>query len=346
MKATIYDVAKQAGVSIATVSKVINRKGRISKETRTKVLRIMDELNYKPSVVASALTGKQTYTLGLLLPDLANPFFAEIARNVEDHAHKMGFSVMICSTDNTIEREELNISLFQQKSVDGIILATGVQNGGMIKELQKSLPMALIARDIPTLTIDTVLVDDYIGGSLATNHLIEFGHRQIGIITEDMIVMSSKERTRGYLNALESAGIPHNPELIKIIDFDVQSAKEAAGELIDAHPEMTAIFACNDLFGAAVIKAARERGLSIPGDLSIVGFDNTLLAEIIDPPLTTIAQPIREMGRLVVDLIIRSIQEEDSIKQRIVMLPELVSRASVSGPARVKAELNQPSPLT
>ncbi|WP_163853654.1 LacI family DNA-binding transcriptional regulator [Paenibacillus elgii] len=337
MKATIYDVAKQAGVSIATVSKVINQTGRISEETRAKVNRIMQELNYQPSVVASALTGKQTFTLGLLLPDLANPFFAEIARSVEDRAHELGFSVMICSTDNNLLREERNISLLKQKSVDGIIIATGVRNDAILKDLKKqNFPVALIARDMPSLAIDTVLVDDFIGGHMAASHLIEQGHRQIAVIAEDTLVMSSQERIRGYRFALEEAGIAYNPELVRISDFKVTDAKQVAGEMLDAPQPPTAIFACNDLLATGVIQAVRERGLSVPGDLSVVGFDNTLLATIIDPPLTTVAQPIQEMGQKVVDLIIRIINDKNSTKQRIVMLPELVIRSSVSRPGEYR----------
>jgi DNA-binding LacI/PurR family transcriptional regulator len=331
MKSTIYDIAKQAGVSIATVSKVINETGRISAETRVRVIQIMKDLNYQPSVMASALTGKQTFTLGLLLPDLANPFFAEISRSIEDRAHELGFSVIICSTDNNLEREERNISLLRQKSVDGIIIATGIQNNALLKELKmQNYPITLIARDMPAFAVDTVLVDDFIGGHMATSHLIENGHRQIAVISEDTKVLSSRERIRGYLQALEEAGIASNENLIKISDFNVTSAKQVAGDLLDSGLSPTAIFACNDLLATGVIQAARERKLSVPGDLSLVGFDNTLLATIVDPPLTTIAQPIQEMGQKAVDLIIRNIKDNASSKQRVIMLPELVIRDSVS----------------
>jgi DNA-binding LacI/PurR family transcriptional regulator len=332
MKVTIYDIAKQAGVSIATVSKVINKNGRISEKTTANVMRIMQELNYQPSVVASALAGKQTYTLGLLLPDLANLFFAEIARSIEDRAHELGFNLVICNTDNNLDKEEGYISLLKQKSVDGIIIATGVGNDGILKQLiQQNLPIALIARDMPALAVDIVLVDDFIGGYLATSHLIENGHRRIAVIAEDTKVMSSKERIRGYRHALEEAGVPFNPDLIYISDFTIQSGKNIASQLLRSDMP-TAIFACNDLLAIGVIQAAREIGLNVPGNVSVVGFDDTLLATIIDPPLTTIAQPIQEMGRQVVDLITRSIGGISATKQRVVLLPELIKRSSVSKP--------------
>jgi DNA-binding LacI/PurR family transcriptional regulator len=333
MKVTIYDIAKQAGVSIATVSKVINNNGRISEKTTTNIIRIMQELNYQPSVVASALAGKQTYTLGLLLPDLGNLFFAEIARSIEDRAHELGFNLMICNTDNNLDKEEGYISLLKQKSVDGIIIATGVRNDGILKQLiQQNLPIALIARDMPALAVDIVLVDDFIGGYLATSYLIENGHRHIAVIAEDTRVMSSKERIRGYRHALEEAGLTFNSDLIYISDFNIESGRAIAGQLLDSTDTPTAIFACNDLLAIGVIQAAREKGLHVPGDLSVVGFDDTMLATIIDPPLTTIAQPIQDMGHQVVDLITRSINGVSATKQRVVLTPELIVRSSVSKP--------------
>ncbi|MDQ0899054.1 LacI family DNA-binding transcriptional regulator [Paenibacillus sp. V4I7] len=168
MKPTIYDVAQTAGMSIATVSKVINETGRISDKTRKHVFSVMEQLNYQPSMVASALTGKSTYTIGFTLPDLANPFFAEIARSVEDLGHEYGFSVFICSTDNDPDKEVKYLSLLTQKRVDGITSATRIQNDQFLKKLiQQNIPMALITGEMPTLAVDTVMVDDYLGGNPA-----------------------------------------------------------------------------------------------------------------------------------------------------------------------------------
>lgn len=331
MKPTIYDVAEKAGVSIATVSKVINRTGRISDKTRQKVLQIIEELEYQPSVVASALTGKSTYTVGLLIPDLANPFFAEIARSVEDRGHELGFNVVICSTDNDLNKESEYISLLQQKRVDGIILATGVRNDSLLKELiRKKVPIALIARDLPAFAVNSVLVDDFIGGYLATSHLIGLGHRRIALISEDLSLSSSKERLRGYLHALEEALLGYDESLVKVSDFTVEGGKRVMRELLRSADAPTAVFALNDLLAIGAVQAAREEGLSIPDNLSVVGFDNTILATIIDPPLTTVAQPIQEMGAKVMDLLIQEVKQESGIKQRVVLLPQLVVRKSTA----------------
>ena len=171
--ATIYDIAKAANVSIATVSKVINNSGRISDKTRKRVLKIMDEMNYRPSVVAAALTKKRTFTIGLIIPDLANPFFAEVARSVEDRAHELGFNVIICNTDNKAEKEEKYIELLKQKGADGIVMATTAHNHAMVKKLiEHNETVAVIARDMPSLAVDAVLVDDFLGGYMAADHLI------------------------------------------------------------------------------------------------------------------------------------------------------------------------------
>ena len=327
MKPTIYDIAKLAGVSTATVSKVFNQTGNISEATRSKVMRISRELNYKPSMVASALAGKNTFSLGLLIPDLVNPFFAELARHVEDRAHEQGYNLIICNTDNDLNKETQYIQLLRQKSVDGILVATGVRDDDALKELiNQQMPVALVAREMSVLAASTVLVDDFAGGYSAASYLLELGHRRIGVVAESLTVSSSKARVKGYRLALEEAGLTYEEGLLAVSDFSVEGGKAAAAKLLEEAP--TAIFACNDVLAIGAMQAAKEVGLSIPGDLSIVGFDNTILATITDPPMTTIAQPIRAMGHQVVDLIIREIQEDQVVKQRVVLLPQLIKRGS------------------
>jgi len=334
LKVTIYDVAKVAKVSIATVSKVINQTGSISEKTRNRVLKVMEDLNYKPSVVASALTGKRTNTVGLLIPDLANPFFAEIARSVEDRGHEAGFNLMICSTDNDPDKESEYISLMRRKSVDGIILASGLISDTAVKQLiDHQIPVAVIARDLPVLAVNAVLVDDFAGGYMAASHLLSLGHRRIGVVAEDLRLLSSQERVRGYRHALEEAGVAIDDGLVRVSDFTIEGGRRAALELLQLPDRPTALFACNDLLAIGAMRAAKELGLAIPEDLSVVGFDNTILAEIVDPGLTTVAQPIVNMGRQVVDLLIEEMQGEEKPARRVVLLPRLVERNSTA-PAR------------
>ncbi|MBO8163515.1 MAG: LacI family DNA-binding transcriptional regulator [Brevibacillus sp.] len=329
MKPTIYDVAEKAGVSISTVSRVINNTGRISEKTKKKVLQVMESLRYQPSVVASALTGKRTRTIGLIIPDVANPFFAEIARRIEDRGRELGFNLLMCNTDNNQHTEEMALSLLKQKSVDGIIIGTTTKNYTLLNELlQEQFPVALIAQDIPELVIDVVTVDDFLGGYQATSHLVSLGHTKIAFLMGNSGRTSDKYRLQAYRQVLEENRLPFDERLVVETDYSMEAGKRAALEILASPQRPTAIFAGFDLIAIGVYQAAKELGLRIPDDLSVVGFDNTILATIVDPPLTTIAQPIDEMGRQVMDLLVREIEGSKSTKQRVILPPELIIRNS------------------
>ncbi|MCD9023572.1 LacI family DNA-binding transcriptional regulator [Cohnella silvisoli] len=332
MKATIYDVAREAGVSIAAVSQVINGKGKISGERRAEIIRVMERLNYKPSFIATALTGKNTFTLGLLVPDISNPFFAEIARAVEDRGHHHGYSLVICSTDNDDERVGRYLSLLQQKSVDGIIIGTGIVDRELVESIvAKSIPVAMIARELPGGRIDAVIVDDYAGGRMAARHLLDLGHSRLAVLSEHRKVTSSLERIRGFRDQMTEAGLELPEYLVKASGRDlIQEGKRNAAELMRYAERPTAIFCCNDLLAIGALQAAKEMGVRVPADLSIVGFDNTILTTVTDPQLTTIAQPTEQMGNLVVDLILgkQKVQQPDPV--RTVLEPELIVRQSTA----------------
>jgi DNA-binding LacI/PurR family transcriptional regulator len=328
MKVTIYDVAKKAGVSIATVSKVINNTGNISEKTRKKVLAVTKKLDFYPNVMASALMGKKTKTIGLLIPDLANPFFSELARNIEDSANELGYNLIMCSTDYLTEKENKYLALLKQKNVDGFILASGFEDLTKVQELiEANIPVSIIARDSPMIPINTVAIDDFMGGYQATSYLISLGHENIGIIARD--VWSNRERVRGYRQALEDNGIkaPGNFEYTKEISI-VWGKKITQNYLNSANPP-TAIFTCNDLLAIGAIHAAREYGISVPEQLSVIGFDDTMLATLIAPTLTTMAQPIQIMGKEIMELMVGMIERNESIK-RITLMPELVERESAA----------------
>ena len=326
---TIYDVAEKAGVSISTVSKVLNNTGSIAEKTRQKVRETMRELNYQPSVVASVK--KRIQTIGLLIPSIANPFMAEVARSIEDHVKKFGFSLLVCSTDNHLDNELEYISILKQKYVDGIILATGLNDYKAIKELiNAEIPVALLSRDIPSLAVDTVLVDDFLGGYEAVQYLISLGHRKIAIITENINWSVVRARVQGYRQALEEAGLEYDENLVLLDNTTLDAGKQATRKLLDLPEPPTAIFASTEFLAIGAVKSARELGIHVPKDLSIVGFDDTILATVCDPPLTTIAQPIQEMGKKVVELLVEEIEGPKETKQRIVLSPKLVVRESTS----------------
>ncbi|MEZ7173733.1 LacI family DNA-binding transcriptional regulator [Sporosarcina sp. OR05] len=326
MRPTIYDVAKEAGVSIATVSKIINHKGGISERTKNNVLRVMKELNYHPNIMATALTGKNTNSIGLVLPDLANPFFSELARKIEDRGHELGYSIMICSTDYKKEKELKYIQLLKSKSVDAIILASGFEDEEVISRLLKEkLPVSIVAKNFPSISINTVAIDDFQGGYIATTHLLELGHTKIAIIARD--VYSNRERMRGYYQALMDYGVDYKFEFRFATESNVETGTRMAREILDSETGATAFVACNDLLAIGAIQAGREKGFNIPNDLSVVGFDNTIIAEVYDPPLTTVSQPIGDMGKEIMDLTVAEIAGEKG-KRKVILVPDLIVRRS------------------
>jgi DNA-binding LacI/PurR family transcriptional regulator len=331
MKVTIYDVAEKAGVSIATVSKVINNTGRISEKTRKKVQEIMEQLHYEPSMVASALTSKRTGTIGLLVPDIANPFFAEVARSFEDYAQKLGFGLVICSTDGKDEKARLYLSLLMRKQVDGLIITTYIKDADLLEQLtQRQIPIVLFSVDIPTLSVNAVSVDDYKGGLQATNYLLSLGHKRIGVIAEDLSTSSSSYRIQGYKEAMTNAGVKVIESDIICTKATVKNGETIAQQLLKKKGRPTAIFACNDLLAIGAMQAARKLEIKVPEELSIIGFDNTILAEIANPPLTSVSQPIKEMANQAMTALVEEIENEQSSKQRVFMLPELVIRNSTA----------------
>jgi DNA-binding LacI/PurR family transcriptional regulator len=256
---------------------------------------------------------------------------AEVARSIEDHVKKFGFSLLVCSTDNHLDNELEYISILKQKYVDGIILATGLNDYKAIKELiNAEIPVALLSRDIPSLAVDTVLVDDFLGGYEAVQYLISLGHRKIAMITENINWSVVRARVQGYRQALEEAGLEYNENLVLLDNTTLDAGKQATRKLLDLPEPPTAIFASTEFLAIGAVKSARELGIHVPKDFSIVGFDDTILATVCDPPLTTIAQPIQEMGKKVVELLVEEIEGPKETKQRIVLSPKLVVRESTS----------------
>jgi LacI family transcriptional regulator len=331
MKVTIYDIAKEAGVSATTVSKVINNKGRISEKTRKRIMAIIEELHYQPNVLASAMKGKSTYTIALLIPDAANPIYAQYLKHIEEYGQELGFSVVMCSTGSDPEKEAKHITLLNQKRVDGFIIASVFKNEPALKQLiEEEIPIVLISLQRPELPVGSVAGDDYLGGYIATEHLLSLGHRRIGIIAENATI-SGMERIKGYQKALENAGIEVDESLIiGINEPTIDCAEIFAKELLSSGQRPTAIFGCNDMLAIGAMLAAKGLGMVIPDEISIIGFDNTVMCKIVEPPLSSVAIPVHEMGRQAMELLIQQIEKKDNMKQRITLLPELVIRQSTA----------------
>ncbi|MEW9501479.1 LacI family DNA-binding transcriptional regulator [Jeotgalibacillus marinus] len=329
MKPTIYEVAKKAGVSIATVSKVVNNTGRISDKTKKKVTEIMHELEYHPSSVAAALTGKQTFTIGVLVPDISNPFFAEIARALENSAREKGYGIILCSTDYQSERENDYLEVLFKKQVDGIIIATESSDWKVFEKMhRRNIPLLMFSIDHPAFSSHVVTTDDVRGGYLAGRYLLDKGHRHVAMIAE-IDRVSGRLRLEGLKQSLMDEEIMLDEGLIISSKSKIDEAKVAAQKILKLENRPTAVFASTDLIAAVFINEARKANVSIPNDISVIGFDNTIHAELTDPGLTTIAQPIPDLACYAIHQLLQSIEKPNSSGHRIMLSPELIERASV-----------------
>lgn len=329
---TMQDVAERAGVSVSTVSHVINGTRYVSPELTERVRTAMAELRFQPNAVARSLRRKETLTLGMIVPDNANPFFALLAHAVENACYEHGYSLILTNSGGDLARELANINVLLGKQVDGLILAAVGLSSRDLKQVLRSAPVVLVDRNLPGVEADALLVDNLGGGREATRHLIALGHRRIGCITGPSTTTPSADRVTGYRAALEEAGIPVDETLIARGDFQFAGGYAGAQALLALPEAPTAIFACNDLMAMGAIAAAAEKGLRVPADLSIVGFDNTTLAAYTTPALTTIAQPITEIGQLATEMVIRRSQQPDMARQHRVLGTKLIVRQSTSPP--------------
>ncbi|QAS52211.1 LacI family DNA-binding transcriptional regulator [Halobacillus litoralis] len=330
---TIKDVAKAANVSISTVSRVLNNSGYSSMSTKEKVNKAVEELKFQKNMVATAMIKKQTSTLGLIIPDIKNIFYGELTRAIEDQAHQYGFNVILCNTDNDLEKEAEYLNFLLRKGIDGIIFSTPEINDKNIREVMKNrpdVPLILLGSQVKNVRLDEVLVDNFEGGYQATAHLLDHGHQRIGYIGGQKDSYATVERYKGYAKALEDYGIEPMDEYLKLDEFKIHSGYHRGKELLKMSEPPTAVFAGNDAIAVGVYKAARELGISIPEELSVIGFDDSQFAEIVDPELTTIRTPISEMGEKTVELAIQIVREGKNFKETVTFQPSLIERGSTA----------------
>lgn len=328
---TIRDVAQAAGVSITTVSHTINGTRRVSEELRARVLQAMAELNYRPNVLARGLRLGQTKTIGLIIPDNSNLFFAEMARAIEDIGYQNGYSVILCNSDRKTDKQRRYIQTLVEKQVDGVIF---ISSGETTEDLQylidNRIQLVVVDRDVPHVSTDIVLLDNELAGYQATRYLVELGHRRIACISGPSELTPSAQRVDGYRRALREAGLTVDPALVVAGDFQIESGEAGVARLLELEPRPSAVFVCNDMMAIGAIRGARYAGLRIPEELSICGFDDIALARAVYPALTTMAQPILEMARLATQLLMRRMkgEMEDGARQRVVLSARLVIRDS------------------
>ncbi|WP_066250412.1 LacI family DNA-binding transcriptional regulator [Neobacillus drentensis] len=331
MTVTIKDIAKQAGVSITTVSRIINNKAEgIRKETCEKVLKVVEELHYKPNSIARSMITKKTYTIGLVIPDIRNPFFPELVRGVEDVANAAQYTVFLCNTDSSHRKETDYLAIMKEKNVDGIIF-TGpqeLQSKDFYQSVQEyEIPIILLDRGQEIEDFSGVYIDNVQAGYMATKHLLELSHQNIGCITGPAAIPNSNERYKGYLKAFSEFQIPVDESIVIPGNYQMEGGYVAAKALLKER-DVTAIFAFNDLMAFGVYQAAYELGIKIPEDLSVVGFDNLPFNQLIRPKLTTIEQSAYKMGEIAAKMLFDQINNEKSVKEQVFIEPTLIINGS------------------
>ncbi len=327
---TIKDVAKRAGVSPSTVSRALSGKVPVDRETRDRVMEAVRALKYQPNILAKGLKEGRTNTIGLIIPNICNPIFPAVARGVEDVARENGFTVVLCNTDEDMDMERNYVEKLQNRWVDGLIFATAREESRHILELkQRNFPVVLVARHMGE-AVDAVVVDNYKSSFEAVRYLIETGHKRICIIVGDRDLILYRERFEGYRYALESAGLPVYPEMILDVSGRDDNGYNAVKNLLEKGIIPDAIFAASDPRAIGAIRAVKDCGLNVPDDISIVGFDDLDISSYIDPPLTTVSQPLYEMGtqaaRRLIAMVNGSKDEKPQIK---IMKTRLIKRKSV-----------------
>ena len=328
-KVTIRDVAAAAGVSHQTVSRVINNRPDVAEETRRWVWQVIEELGYQPSAIARGLASKRTYTLGLITADFSDFFFTQVIVGAEVEARKHGYFFMLCSTERNPADEPEYLKLLTERQVDGILFArpsTEEDSRHIVSLIQQGVPLVTTAYWLSGEKLTVVDVDNVDGGLQATECLIELEHRKIGMITGPDGWKSVNDRTQGYKLALERAGIPFDASLIEHSDWSYQGGYEAMGRLLAKAPKITALFAQNDQMAIGAMRALYEAGRKIPDDVAIVGYDDVPAAAYSQPPLTTIRQPMQQVGEVATRLLIELINDPDAGRKEVLLKTELIRR--------------------
>jgi LacI family transcriptional regulator len=305
---TIKDVARDAGVSIATVSYAVNGNRRLNRDTAARVRASIERLHYRPNRAARSLITRSTRILGALISDSSNPFFAPIVRGLEDAAAEAGYMVMTANTDERAETARRYVEVFAQHNVDGIVVSpTEGFHEAAVEMAAAGTPVVQVNRYVEDMAADAVVCDNRLGARLAVAHLAEQGHRRIGLVTGASTVSTYAERLNGYREVLAEQGIPFDPALVREVDVGNESGRQATEELLDLAQPPTALFAASGRLSAHAFQVLKARSVAIPGRMAFVGFDETEWSTLVSPEITTVAQPTYEMGRRAASLLLERI---------------------------------------
>lgn len=329
--ATMNDVARVANVSIATVSHVINGTRFVSAERVERVHTAMRELGYTPDATARSLRVGRTDTIGLVVPDNSNPFFAALARWIEEAGFEAGYTTILANSNERPDREHRYVSTLVSKRVDGLILSPSRGDHSTLARLLENarIPVVVVDRDAALPNADVVLYDNEGGSREATRYLMELGHTRIACVAGPADTSSANERVRGFRRAIAEAGLPE--QAVVEADFHFSGGREATARLLDSGAAFTALFAANDLMAAGAIRELAARGITVPGDVSVIGFDDAPLAEMISPALTTMRQPLQDMAHTAVSMLLSRVTSGDGgAAVRKVLRTSLVVRESTA----------------
>jgi LacI family transcriptional regulator len=328
-RVTISDVAELAGVSYQTVSRVINNNPNVSATTRQRVKKIIAETGYKPSYIARSLVTSRTATIGLVVPDISNPFFSAVARGADQVASENGYSILLCNTGEDAAREMDVLNLLHERYVDGVIICGSRQDDAQLQEALSLFGAAvLVNRRLAGTVMPAVLVDDALGGSIITQHLLQLGHRAIGFVAGPAASYSGQQRLKGYQAALCDASIEPQPSWVRHCLPTNTAGEEAAQRLLTSCPELSALFCYNDLVALGALRACAAAGYQVPADVAIAGFDDIMLAGVVSPALTTCHVPREELGTLAASMLLDCINEAVNGCKEVMIKPELIVRAS------------------
>ena len=331
MSVTIKDIARQAEVSYATVSRALNDKYGVNPRTRDKIIKIAEELHYRPNALARSLVSSRSFTIGLVLPDITNPYFPEIAAGIEKASIEQGYGVLLCNTDGDIQREKRYMRLLAERRVEGILLAPAIsKTEDMEFQTQNSLPLVYVSNAPLKTSHSAVLIDNIRGGYIATKHLIDCGYGTIGFIGVHEEDMRDNERFEGFRNAIERHGLRMEEKYCRFGTFRQESAYQLIREMISEKDVPRALFVENDNLAIGVLHGIKDSGLKVPDDIAVIGFDDISYSSYSEVQLSTIRQPKDRMGSLAAKMLIEEIESagKDNNRRTVIVEPELVVRQS------------------
>jgi LacI family transcriptional regulator len=330
---TILDVAKLSKTSVGTVSRVLNKNVSVRPAAQKRVSDAIERLGYRPNAIAQSMRTKATHAIGFIIPDICNPIFATTVRAAEEMLNESGYALMLANTDLNPAREAALINVFAHRRIDGLIMAVSTENNPNLLAAMKTLemPVVMLNREL-SLNFDSVLIDDFNGVRQATEYLIQLGHKRIGLITAGEEISPGRQRVAGLKKALSDAGVHVDSSLIRSGAFEVDGYREAFALLDAKHPPTAIISGTQVMVG--VLRALRQLARRIPEDVSLIGCDDTYLAELTTPPLTVIDRNLTEAGQMAARLVLQHLRSESPLKRQRIVLPTRLIRRSSCGPPR------------